>query len=743
VKEEKSRFRSSLEEECRREVRRRSSLSVKVEKHNPDSGKGAELPPPRDCDRDEGRFKPLSERMGRRDRRMNESQETRTGGETEFKKSSREDGKEMIVKKSILVLLLLTVVVLFFPLVAQTASSSGDSGEEREKIPVYNVVVTATGNETSLKDLGVTATVVGREEIERRGVSSLAELLRSVPSLDIVRTGGPGQVATLSIRGAKNEHTLVMIDGVEINDPMGTGRSADLATIAADDIERIEVVRGSQSPLYGSDAMAGVVNIITRKGAGSPKGFLSSEAGSMKSFRESAGFSGGGERFDYSLGVSRSDTEGISAASSAQGNSEKDGFGSTSLSGRLGYRALPNLEFSLTGRYTKSKVDMDNAGGQGGDDPNNRADTQLSSLRFETKWGLLGDRWEQRFALSWGENKREYRNDTDQAHPFDSDNSRYNGSHWKLEWRNNVRVLPGHTLSFGLEREEEKGDSLYASRSQWGPYEDIFPERDATTKALYLQDQVRVAEGIHLVAGLRLDDHERFGSRGTFRVALSAQLPWKGALMRGSYGTGFKAPSLYQLFSPYGSQELKAERSKGWELGAEQALFGDRFSLSVTYFRNRFEDLIDYDMVAWKYSNVAEALTRGMELSLSAAPAERVIVKASYVYTKSEDQNGLPLLRRPKHKYSLDLGWRFLDSASWNLTLIGVGERDDLVFIGGSSNRAALEGYLLVNTALSYDPLPSVRLFARIDNLLDKNYYEAWGYGTPGFSLYGGVRFSF
>ena len=144
MKEEKSRFRSSLEEECRREVQRRSSLSVKVEKHNPDSGKGAELPPPRDCDRDEGRFKPLSERMGRRDRRMNESQETRTGGETELKKSSREDGKEMIVKKSILVLLLLTVVVLFFPLVAQTASSSGDSGEESEKIPVYNVVVTAT-----------------------------------------------------------------------------------------------------------------------------------------------------------------------------------------------------------------------------------------------------------------------------------------------------------------------------------------------------------------------------------------------------------------------------------------------------------------------------------------------------------------------------------------------------------------------------------------------------------------------
>lgn len=716
---------------------------MKVEKHNPDSGKGVELPPPRDCDRDKGRFKPLSKRMGRRDRRMSESQETRSGGETTLKKSSREDGKERIVKKRFFVLLLLTMVTLFPQLAAQIVSSGDGSEEEREKIPVYNVVVTATGNETSLKDLGVTATVVGREEIERRGVNSLADLLRSVPSLDIVRTGGPGQVASLSIRGAKNEHTLVMIDGVEINDPMGTGRSADLATIDTDDIERIEVVRGSQSPLYGSDAMAGVVNIITRRGGGSPKGFLSGEVGSMKSFHESAGFSGGGEKFDYSLGVSRSDTEGISAASSALGNTEKDGYGSTSLSGRLGYRALPNLEFSLIGRYTKSKVDIDNAGGQGGDDPNNRADTRLNSLRFETRWRLLGERWEQRFALSWGENKREYRNDTDQAHPFDSDSSRYTGSHWKLEWRNNVKVLPDHILSFGLEREEEKGDSRYASQSQWGPYEDTFPVRDVTTKALYLQDQFRVAEGIHVVAGLRLDDHERFGSQGTFRVALSAQLPWKGALVRGSYGTGFKAPSLYQLFSPYGSQELKPEKSKGWELGAEQALFGERFSLGVTYYRNRFEDLIDYDMTAWKYVNVAEALTRGVELSLSGVPAERVTLKASYTYTKGEDQNGLTLLRRPKHKYSLDLGWRFLDSASWNLTLIGVGERDDLVFTGGGSNRAALEGYLLVNTALSYDPLRSVRLFARIDNLLDKTYYEAWGYGTPGFSLYGGVRLSF
>ena len=716
---------------------------MKVEKHNPDSGKGVELPPPRDCDRDKGRFKPLSKRMGRRDRRMSESQETRSGGETTLKKSSREDGKERIVKKRFFVLLLLTMVTLFPQLAAQIVSSGDGSEEEREKIPVYNVVVTATGNETSLKDLGVTATVVGREEIERRGVNSLADLLRSVPSLDIVRTGGPGQVASLSIRGAKNEHTLVMIDGVEINDPMGTGRSADLATIDTDDIERIEVVRGSQSPLYGSDAMAGVVNIITRRGGGSPKGFLSGEVGSMKSFHESAGFSGGGEKFDYSLGVSRSDTEGISAASSALGNTEKDGYGSTSLSGRLGYRALPNLEFSLIGRYTKSKVDIDNAGGQGGDDPNNRADTRLNSLRFETRWRLLGERWEQRFALSWGENKREYRNDTDQAHPFDSDSSRYTGSHWKLEWRNNVKVLPDHILSFGLEREEEKGDSRYASQSQWGPYEDTFPVRDVTTKALYLQDQFRVAEGIHVVAGLRLDDHERFGSQGTFRVALSAQLPWKGALVRGSYGTGFKAPSLYQLFSPYGSQELKPEKSKGWELGAEQALFGERFSLGVTYYRNRFEDLIDYDMTAWKYVNVAEALTRGVELSLSGVPAERVTLKASYTYTKGEDQNGLTLLRRPKHKYSLDLGWRFLDSASWNLTLIGVGERDDLVFTGGGSNRAALEGYLLVNTALSYDPLRSVRLFARIDNLLDKTYYEAWGYGTPGFSIYGGVRLSF
>ena len=634
-----------------------------------------------------------------------------------------------------------------FTEVPETTKQSDSKEKKGKEEKTEEVVVTATRIETASSEVGSSITVITNQQIEQRQNTTVPEILRTVPALDVVRSGGPGGQTSVFIRGAKSEHTLVLIDGIEMNDPITPGRSYDFANLTTDNIERIEIIRGPQSTLYGSDAIGGVINIITKRGKGKPSGFVSAEGGSFNTFTEKAGVSGGNKWANYSLGISRWDTDGISAANEKDGNHEKDGYENTSISTRLGVTPAENLDADFILRYINAKADIDNSGGVGGDDPNNKADLEQLFFRTQVRLFLFNDLWEQKLGFSLTDLDRDYRNDTDADHPSDLDRSSYDGKILKFDWQHNLYLHETNTLTLGIENEEEKGKSKYYSESAWGPYTSSFKEKTARTTGYYLQDQVKLRDSWFTTLGVRLDDHSRFGSETTYRIASAYLVRQTGTKFKGTYGTGFKAPSLYQLYSQYGNQNLDPEESTGWDIGVEQSLFDKKLILGVTYFSNEFDELIEfvgYESGTSKYINVAEAEAKGVEIFASVRPIGDLIFRASYTYTDTEDkETGKDLLRRAQNKFGLDVNYQFMDKGNVNLSLVYVGKRDDNDYSTWPATRVELDDYVLANLAASYDITRNIQVFGRVENFLDEDYEEVKGFGTPELSAFAGCKLLF
>lgn len=620
---------------------------------------------------------------------------------------------------------------------------------QEKEVTLEQVVVTATRIETPIEEIASSVMVISSHEIERKQKATVLEVLKGLPGLDVVQNGGVGGTTSIFIRGANSEHTLVMIDGVEVNDSISPGRSYDFAHLTVDNIERIEVIRGPQSTLYGSDAIGGVVHIITKKGEGKPKFFLSAEGGTYTTFRESTGISGGNKWINYSLNLSRFDTDGISAASKKDGNYERDGYKNTSLSTRLGFTPMENLDIDFILRYVNAKTELDNFGGVGGDDPNHVQESKQFFFKTQARFSLFDQRWVQKLGFAFNDYDRNIKNKKDPQHPFDSERGHYDGQFLKFDWQHNLQLHKTNILIVGFEYEEEEGKSKYYWESLWGPGESVFPEKTANIKGYYIQDQIKLWDRLFATLGIRIDDHSRFGTETTYRIAPAYLVKETDTKIKGTFGTGFKAPSLYQLFAPatlwgpIGNKNLKPEKSKGWDFGVEQNLLKNKVTLGATYFRNDFEDLIQFDW-GQGYVNIAKAKTEGVELFASAKPIDDLTLRINYTYTDTQDKTtDEALIRRPKNKIGFDLNYRFLNNGNVNLGVVYVGKRDDLDFSTSPSRRVKLDQYALVNLAVSYDITKNFQLFGRVENLLDKEYEEAKGFGTPGLSFFGGMKLSF
>lgn len=612
-----------------------------------------------------------------------------------------------------------------------------------ESKDTLKIVVSATRTENTTKKVGSSVTVITAKEIEERQARYVLDVLRTVPALDILQSGGPGHATSVFIRGAKSEHTLVLVDGIEVNDPLSPARSADLSSLATDNVERIEIIRGPQSTLYGSDAIGGVINIITRRGAGEISGYASVEAGAFSSYRGEAGFSGGTSLVNYSGSVTHQQSDGISAAGESYGNEEKDGFKNTSISTRLGFTPDKNFSIESVFKYIDAEADLDNNAGAYGDDPNYVYDTKSLFFRTVAKTMMLENKLENRIGISYSDLERETDNPEDPDHVGSSSSSNYQGSIVKFDIQSNLFISEENTLTLGVETEEEKGNSVYSSTSAWGPYTDIFDEQAARTNSFYVQDQITVNEAFNASFGLRWDDHEMFGSEVTYRAAASYYIEDADLRLKGTFGSGFKAPSLYQLYSPYGDEGLEAEKSKGWDIGLEKYLMQDAVSLGITYFFNDFEDMIDYDLLTYSYTNVAEAQAKGIEMFLSARPCEKMNLVLSYTYTDTEDKiTGLKLIRRPDHKFAANANYIFLEDGNLNLEFIYIGTREVNGF-GWPAPRVELDSYYLVNARASWKLNANLQFFGRINNLFDEEYEEVIGYGTPGINVYAGVKSTF
>ena len=646
--------------------------------------------------------------------------------------------------------------ILFFALALTILRFNVYSQEELEKEKVstssiqHEVIVTATRLETPAKEIASSVTVITREKLEQSKKATVIEALQEVLGVSIIQNGPPGAAASVFLRGANSEHTLILMDGVELNDPISPSRSFDLAHLTLDNVERIEILRGPQSTLYGSDALGGVVNIITKKGQGKPKFSLSSVAGSYGTIISSAGINGSTERMQYSLGTSYFRSDGFSAASANyEGNEEKDGYRNLTIWGRLGFRLSDNLDVDLILRTLNTQIDIDNAGGAQGDDPNNVQDYNALFIKTQIRNLMLNNRWELKLGLSLVDYDRQHENSTDEAHLLDSDNGFFKSKLFKIDWQNNLFLHETNTFSLGIDYQQEQGESEYNSDGIWGPYSSIFPSRRAHVTGFYLQDQIRLANQFFATLGLRLDDHSQFGSAVTYRLAPAFFIEATQTKFRATYGTAFKSPSLYQLYAPgtflgpIGNAELNPEKSIGWDIGVEQQLLGGKILLAVTYFYNDYKDLINFDFLEG-YVNIGKAESKGAEILIQARPFDDMSFNAAYTRTEAKDKDtDADLLRRPKQKFSASLNYNFQKKANINLTFIRIGEQDDMDFSALPYTRLTLPSYSLLNAAVSFNFASSFQIFCRLDNIFNKEYEMIKGYGTPGFSVYGGVNFIF
>ena len=610
-----------------------------------------------------------------------------------------------------------------------------------------DVVISATKNQTSTLELASSVTVIDSAHIANSNSSSVFDLLKNEHGVSFTRQGGPGTLSNINIRGGNSDHTLVLIDGIEVNLPSDPSNLFDFANLNTDNVDKIEILRGPQSTLYGSNSLAGVINIVTKKGNGASNFSLFTEAGSFKTYKTSLGMIGRVSDFNYSVTLGRSESEGFSAAAEKYGNFEKDGYKKDNVSSRFGYYFGETAELNLFMNYNKSKSDYDQSGGKFGDDPTYVFNQEEFSIRGEAKLNLFEGKWNQKIGTSIFRNIRKYNFDYTEFNPASSRSS-YDGRKIKFDWQNNFNLIEDHLITIGMENIKEETVSEYYYFSAFINSESIFPKKESNIFGIYLQDQLKFGQSFFGTIGIRLDKHDKFGSAFTYRIAPAFIIWQTGTKLKATLGSGFKAPSLFNLYDPaFGNSNLNPEKSLGFDAGIEQFFGNDLISLGITYFRNNYEDLFGFDS-NFRTINIKKAMTDGVETYLNTKLIDELEIKINYTFTNAKDESaGLAdsdrkLIRRPEHKIGGYFSYNISARTNANIELIYVGKRDDLIFdnVTFSSSRTKLDAFVLLNFAAHYELTDFLRFHLRLENVLDSDYEEVYGYATPGFSIYGGVK---
>jgi vitamin B12 transporter len=603
------------------------------------------------------------------------------------------------------------------------------------------VVVSPTATETPIDQVASSVTVITAKDMERDQRRTVPDALATVPGLNVVQSGGPGGLTSVFTRGTNANHTKVLIDGIDVSDPSNPARVFDLGQLLTYDLQQIEVLRGPQSGLYGADALGGVISVITKKGEGPPRATGMIEGGSFGTFNQTAGVSGSEERFNYAFNVAHfratdvpvTPLELLPPGQKAIGNN----YDNMTYSTKLGADVSENLTLNAVARYTDATLRFT---GDSFDpvtfssSPAAAQSTQTVHQLFtrgEAVWSVLDGRIKNYFGVNYT-NHWNYN-----ISPGDAAPTITTGDRLKYDWHAVTQLAPYHTVIVGAEQETETLQTSTVSAQN-------------VNKAGYVELQSQFANRLFMVENIRQDDNDRFGEHPTFRLAPALIIPITETKLKGSYGTGFKAPTLNQLFVSFpaffffANPNLKPEESIGYDAGFEQPLFNDRVRFGSTYFHNDITNLIQpvFDGATFTSTNtnIGRATTEGTENFVTATVTDRVRVRTDYTFTRTVDaMTGLELLRRPKEKWSAGLIWNPIDQLTLSTTVLHTGSFVD-VSRDFSIPRLLAPAYTVVNVAAEYAISDELKIFGRVDNLFNVHYQNPTGFLQPGLGVYGGMR---
>lgn len=622
-----------------------------------------------------------------------------------------------------------------------------------EQLP--DIVVTAGRAPESIGSTGSAISVISGETLTTSNPASLTDALRSVPGLMVTQAGGPAGTTGVMLRGANTGQTLVLIDGVRVNDPSGAAGDFNFALVAPGTVDRVEVLRGPQSALYGSDAMGGVINIITKKGSGPAQYSIRTEGGSYGTASTTASMSGSSGPWNYAVTGSGQHTNGFSsygyripAIEAKYPNLEKDGMDRIGGSARVGYDAGEGFRFDAGVMSTFTRGAYDASFGATPDTPSNSNQLQQqiwAKAAVDSLGGMLTQSITT-FATQVDRTFNDYSSYGINVLPANSyaTSTDFRGNSFGAEYQGDLKMGAAGSLICGARTQHDTAESFGATILPVPTPRISTLNATKDTNSVFALWKLPIGERLSVTMGGRVDDVVDVATFATWRTTAAYTISETGTKLRASAGTGAKAPTLYQLYEPnYGNSGLKPEESFGYDAGIDQSLFNGRVTLSLTGFYNKFSNLIDFTFDPTPtqpfghYINVARAETSGLELGADIDVMPGTLrLKTAYTWLQAKDlSTGLTLARRPEHLARIALAITPNDRWLIEPRILMVSKR-----FSSTGELNPLAAYTRVDLYTEYKIDNNWKVFARGENIFNERYQEVLNYGTTGPAVYGGFH---
>jgi vitamin B12 transporter len=631
----------------------------------------------------------------------------------------------------------------------------GDANAQSHLEQLPDIVVTAGRAPEPIGSTGSAISVISGETLTTSNPASLTDALRSVPGLMVTQAGGPAGTTGVMLRGANTGQTLVLIDGIRVNDPSGAAGDFNFALVAPGTVDRVEVLRGPQSALYGSDAMGGVINIITKKGGGPAQYSIRTEGGSYGTASTTASMSGSSGPWNYAVTGSGQHTNGFSSygyripsIEAKYPSLEKDGMDRIGGSARVGYDAGEGFRFDAGVMSTFTRGAYDASFGATPDTPSNSNQLQQqiwAKAAVDSLGGMLTQSITT-FATQIDRTFNDYSSYGINVLPANSyaTSTDFRGNSFGAEYQGDLKLGAAGSLIYGARTQHDTAESFGSTILPVPTPRISTLNATKDTNSVFALWKLPIGERLSVTMGGRVDDVVDVATFATWRTTAAYNITETGTKLRASAGTGAKAPTLYQLYEPnYGNSGLKPEESFGYDAGIDQTLFNGRVTLSLTGFYNKFNNLIDFTFDPTPtqpfghYINVARAETSGLEVGADIDVMPGTLrLKTAYTWLQAKDlSTGLTLARRPEHLARIALAITPNDRWLIEPRILMVSKR-----FSSTGELNPLAAYTRVDLYTEYKIDNNWKVFARGENIFNERYQEVLNYGTTGPAVYGGFH---